>query len=75
VTRRLGNFLPAEAYEGLAAMLLAIIIVIVILVVVVVAVRAMRKNTPGEPPVFGIIGWITSKMLGFAKGVLHLLGL
>lgn len=56
-------------------MLLAIIIVIVILVVVVVAVRAMRKNTPGEPPVFGIIGWITSKMLGFAKGVLHLLGL
>jgi hypothetical protein len=59
-------------------MLLAIIIVIVILVVVVVAVvavRAMMKNAPGEPPVFGIIGWITSKMMGFAKGVLHLLGL
>ena len=57
----------------------AIIIVLVIIVVAVVAVvavvHAMRKNAPGQPPVVGIISWITSKMLGFAKGVLHLLGL
>jgi len=60
-------------------MLRAIIVVLVILVIVAVAViligQKINKNPPGQPTLFSVAGWLFSKSLEVAKGVMHLVGL
>ena len=60
-------------------MLRAIMIVLVILVVVAFAVvlmgKQMNKTPSGQPTLISITGWLFSKSLEVAKGVMHLVGL
>jgi hypothetical protein len=61
----------------LHAILIILVILVVVAVIVVAAVAFMlKKFPPGEqPPLIGVTGWLLSKMMGFAKGVMHLIGL
>lgn len=60
-------------------MLRAIITVLVILVIGAVAIMLIRqiinKNPSGQPTLISITGWLFSKSLEVAKGVMHLVGL